>query len=153
MNLLLGIGNPRHGDDALGPVFARAFRHPGWRCINAATAPENFTGLVRKLHPPLLVLLDAADIDQPPGTLRLLDPESIRRGDFGTHAGPLGQLARYLADCAERIVILGIQPAATLPGTRLSPPVRAALNNLGPVLAAGMLPPGTNPLADIPRPP
>ena len=45
MNLLLGIGNPRHGDDALGPVFARAFRHPDWRCLNAATAPENFTGL------------------------------------------------------------------------------------------------------------
>ncbi len=140
MNLLLGIGNPRHGDDALGPVFARAFRHPDWRCLNAATAPENFTGLVRRLHPETLVLLDAADMGQPPGTLRRIDPDAIAAGDFGTHAGSLGQLARYLADCAGTIVILGIQPASTTPGTRLSPPVRAALFRLARQLSAGQLP-------------
>jgi hydrogenase 3 maturation protease len=140
MNLLLGIGNPRHGDDALGPVFARAFRHPDWRCLNAATAPENFTGLVRRLHPHLLVLLDAADMGQPPGTLRRIDPDFIASGDFGTHAGSLGQLAAYLSDCAGRVVILGIQPASTTPGARLSPTVRATLKQLAAVLAAGQLP-------------
>ena len=141
MNLLLGIGHPRHGDDALGPVFARAFRHPAWRGVNTATAPENFAGLVRRLHPDLLVLLDAADMDLPPGTLRRLEPAAIASGDFGTHAGSLGQLAGYLADCAGQVIILGIQPAATVPGTRLSPPVRDALRVLGRTLASGRLPP------------
>ena len=141
MNLLLGIGNPRHGDDALGPVFARAFRHPEWRCVNASTAPENFAGLVRRLHPDLLVLLDAADMGQPPGTLRRLDPAAIRAGDFGTHAGSIGQLAEYLADCASRVVVLGLQPADVRPGARLSSPVRAALQALGRTLASGRLPP------------
>lgn len=140
MNLLLGIGNPRHGDDALGPVFARAFRHPEWRCVNAATAPENFAGLVRRLHPGLLVLLDAADMAQSPGTLRQLDPASILAGDFGTHAGSIGRLAEYLSDCAGRVVIFGIQPAQTVPGARLSPPVRAALRELGRLLAQGRWP-------------
>jgi hydrogenase 3 maturation protease len=130
VNLLIGIGNPRHGDDALGPVFARAFRHPQWRCVNAQTAPENFTGLVRRLRPELLVLLDAADMRQPPGTLRLLPPDAISSADFGTHAGSIGQLARYLSDCAERILIVGIQPASTAPGSRLSLPVRDALKRL-----------------------
>lgn len=141
MNLLLGIGNPRHGDDALGPVFARAFRHPGWRCLNAATAPENFTSLIRRLRPDLLVLLDAADLGLPPGTLRRLDPGTIQSGDFGTHAGSIGQLADYLSDCAGRIVILGIQPVGTTPGARLSPPVRATLKTLARTLASGLLPP------------
>ena len=141
MNLLLGIGNPRHGDDALGPVFARAFRHPEWRTVNAATAPENFTGLIRRLHPDRLVLLDAADLGLPPGTLRRLDPSAIRAGDFGTHAGSLGRLADYLADCAGQVVVLGIQPAAVRPGAPLSPPVRAALRNLAAALASGHLPP------------
>lgn len=141
MNLLLGIGNPRHGDDALGPVFARAFRHPEWRTVNAATAPENYTGLVRRLHPDLLVLLDAADLNQPPGTLRRLDPAAIRTGDFGTHAGSIGQIADYLADCAGRVVVLGIQPADLRPGARLSPPVRATLRRLATMLASGHLPP------------
>ena len=141
MNLLLGIGHPRHGDDALGPVFARAFRHPGWRTVDAAVAPENFTGLVRRLHPDLLVLLDAAELGQPPGTLRRLEPAAIRAGDFGTHAGSIGRIADYLADCAGRVVVLGIQPADLRPGARLSPPVRAALRSLATALASGHLPP------------
>ena len=141
MNLLLGIGNPRHGDDGLGPLFARVFRHPEWRCVNAATAPENFASLVRRLHPELLVLLDAADLGLPPGTLRRLDPAAIRAGDFGAPAGSIGQLAEYLADCAGHVVVLGIQPAGTRPGARLSPPVRAALHALGRTLASGQLPP------------
>lgn len=141
MNLLLGIGNPRHGDDGLGPLFARAFRHPDWHCVNASTAPENFAGLVRRLHPDLLILLDAADMGQPPGTLRRLDPAAIQSGDFGTHAGSIGQLAQYLSDCAGRVVVLGIQPAGVQPGARISPPVRAALRVLGRTLASGQLPP------------
>lgn len=140
MNLLLGIGNPRHGDDALGPVFARAFRHPGWRCLNAETVPEHFTGLIRRLHPALLVFLDAADMGLPPGTLRRLVPETIQSGDIGTHAGSIGRLAEFLSGCADRIVILGIQPAATAPGTRLSRPVRATLHALGLSLARNEIP-------------
>jgi len=149
MNLLLGIGHSRHGDDALGPVFARAFRHPHWRCINAATVPENYTSLVRRLHPDLLVLLDAADMGLPPGTLRRLDPDQIHGRDFGTHAPSIGQLADYLSDCAQTIVILGIQPATTQSGARLSLPVRATLQTLGRTLAAGQLPlqgHGSNPI-------
>ena len=140
MNLLLGIGNPHHGDDALGPVFARAFRHPDWQCINTTTVPENYTGTVRRLHPDILLMLDAADMGEAPGTLRRLAPAAIQSGDFGTHAGSLGQLAGYLSDCAGEIIILGIQPAATLPGTRLSGPVRAALKALGEALAQNRIP-------------
>ena len=141
MNLLLGIGNPRHGDDGLGPLFARAFRHPDWRCVNAATAPENYASLVRRLHPDRLVLLDAADMGLPPGTLRRLAPADVHGRDFGTHAPSIGQLADYLSDCAGEIAILGIQPATTRPGDRLSPPVRATLKRLGRDLASGHFPP------------
>jgi hydrogenase 3 maturation protease len=140
MNLLLGIGNSRHGDDALGPVFARAFRHPDWRCINASTVPENFASLIRRLHPRLLVFLDAADMGLAPGTLRRLEPDAIHGRDFGTHAPSIGQLAEYLSDCAGQIVILGIQPAAIAPGKRLSPPVRATLKELGRALAQNQIP-------------
>jgi len=75
-----------------------------------------------------------------PGTLRRLDPASISAGSFGTHAGSIGQLATYLADCANQIVILGIQPAYTTPGTRLSPPVRATLKALAHSLAQNCVP-------------
>ena len=70
-----------------------------------------------------------------------LRPAAIRAGDFGTHAGSIGRLADFLADCAGRVVVLGIQPADLRPGARLSPPVRAALRNLAATLASGRLPP------------
>jgi hydrogenase 3 maturation protease len=140
MNLLLGIGNPRHGDDALGPIFARAFRHPDWQCINTMTVPENYTGVVRRLHPEILVFLDAADMGAEPGTLRRLPPESIQMHDFGTHAPPLGQLATFLSDCAGEIIILGIQPETIRPGARLSAPVRTTLKTLGDALARNQIP-------------
>ena len=135
MNLLLGIGNRRHGDDALGPVFARSFRSPGWFCRDASTAPENFTGLVRRFHPDFLVLLDAANLGAPPGTLRVVAPKLVSSAVFGTHAGSIGQLADFLSDCAGHIFIVGIQPAGINPGARLSPPVRLALRQLANMLA------------------
>jgi len=140
MNLLLGIGNPHHGDDALGPIFARAFRHPDWQCINVSTVPENYTGVVRRLHPECLIFLDAADMGLPPGTLRRLVPDQIQTRDFGTHAPPLGQLAGFLSDCTNQIIILGIQPKTTAPGTRLSMPVRATLKTLGKILSSDQIP-------------
>ena len=96
--------------------------------------PENFTGLARRLKPSTLLLLDAADMHLPPGSLRRLAPAAIQSGDFGTHAGSIGQLALYLADCVQNVVILGIQPATTTPGNRLSPPVRTALKTLAQLL-------------------
>ncbi len=140
MNLLLGIGNPRHGDDGLGPIFARAFRHPNWQCLNVSTVPENYTGVVRRLHPETLLFLDAADMGAAPGTLQRLAPGSIQMRDFGTHAPPLGQLAGFLSDCAGEIILLGIQPETTMPGARLSAPVRTALKELGRALAENRIP-------------
>ncbi len=71
----------------------------------------------------------------PPGTLRRIDPTTIHGRDFGTHAPSLGQLTAFLSDCANEIILLGIQPTSTTPGTRLSPPVRATLRSLAQTLA------------------
>ena len=49
----------------------------------------------------------------------------------------IGQLAAFLSDCANEIILLGIQPASTTPGTRLSPSVRATLRSLALALSQG----------------
>ncbi len=135
MNLLLGIGNPRHGDDALGPVFARAFRHPHWRCINASTAPEHYTSLIRRLQPGRLLLLDAVLMDLPPGSIRRLEPGQLTAAHFGTHAPSLAQFIAYLSEDVPQIDMLGIQPQTLYPGARLSSPVRLALKQFAAMLA------------------
>lgn len=129
MNILLGIGNARHGDDALGPVFARWFRQPGWLSIVGGTAPENHTSAIRRVRPATLILLDAADMGLAAGSLRQLQPEQTRDIHFGSHAPALSQLAGYLSmtDAAKQILILGIQPLSLAPTSKLSPPVHRAL--------------------------
>ncbi|MBR6021851.1 MAG: hydrogenase maturation protease [Kiritimatiellae bacterium] len=132
--VLLGIGRRGDGDDALGPVFARAFRHPRWVGVDAATAPENFGPLLRRLAPPLIAVLDAARMGLPPGTVRFLDPASLDAAGFGTHAPDSVLLDGFLRIYAPRTLWIGIQPASLTPGTFLSPPVKAALRSLPPLL-------------------
>ena len=141
MNGLLGVGNPRLGDDALGPVFARAFRAPGWRCWNGSIAPENYASVIRRADLSLLVLLDAAEMALPPGSIRILPPACLAStGGFGTHAPSLQGLADYLSTFVPSVHIIGIQPLSCLPSTPLSPPIRSALRQLGPLLRSGNLP-------------
>lgn len=141
MNGLLGVGNPRLGDDALGPVFARAFRAPGWICWNGTIAPENYVSPIRRAAPSRLILLDAADMGLPPGTIHLLDPATLSStGGFGTHAPSLAGLASYLSLFVPEVRLVGIQPLSCIPGTRLSSPVRTALRTLSSTLLSGHLP-------------
>ena len=138
---LLGIGNVRLGDDGLGPVFARAFRAEGWVCWNGGIAPENFVSVIRRAGVSRLVLLDAAEMGQEPGAVRLLEPgRLVSAGGFGTHAPSLEGLAGYLATFVPEVCMVGVQPLSCREGVRLSPPVREALRRLGPVLRAGELP-------------
>ena len=141
MNGLLGVGNPRLGDDALGPVFARAFRAPGWICWNGSIAPENFVSPIRRAAVSRLVLLDAAEMGLEPGAMRLLPPARLASaGGFGTHAPSLEGLAGYLSTFVPEVFIVGIQPLSCRPGNRLSLPVRETLRTLGPLLLSGRLP-------------
>lgn len=141
MHGLLGIGNVRLGDDGLGPVFARAFRAPGWQCWNGGIAPENFVPVIRRAGVSCVVLLDAAEMGLEPGSVRSLPPERlISAGGFGTHAPSLEGLAGYLATFVPEVRVVGVQPLSCREGARLSPPVRDALHRLGAMLRAGQLP-------------
>lgn len=137
MNVLLGIGNIRHGDDALGPIFARAFRHPQWHSIPANGVPENLAAVIRRLRAKRLFLLDACDMGLPPGTIRWVDPEFLASLDFGCHAPSLGILMDYLmhTDAVQQVDLIGVQPFSLEEGRKLSVPVRQALRELARRLA------------------
>jgi hydrogenase 3 maturation protease len=128
MRMLLGIGNRYLGDDGAGVWIASSFHHPGWRVIDCSTAPENFTSVVRREHPKLLVLVDAADMGISPGDFRTIRQDQVRDVSIGTHQMPLSLLMEYLADAADTILFVGIQPHRVREGEGLSEPVeRGAL--------------------------
>lgn len=138
--ILLGVGNPFDSDDGAGPFLADMLRDfPGVTAFNCGTAPENFTGLVRKLRPDLLLIADAADMGLPPGSVRIIPPEKIHDTAVGTHMLPLYHLVDYLADSAGKTLIIGIQPASLAFGGELSASVQLALNELKMMIAENTL--------------
>ena len=114
MIVVLGVGNSLHGDDGAGPAVAAgiaALGLPGVAAYDCGTAPENFTGVVRRAGPDLLVIVDAAEMGLLAGSVRRIPLERICDTAIGTHMLALSHLVRFLADAAGRIVVVGVQPA------------------------------------------
>ncbi|HDQ07670.1 MAG TPA: hydrogenase 3 maturation endopeptidase HyCI [Methanoculleus sp.] len=137
MKILLGVGNSLRGDDGVGCYIADNFRADDWMAINCATAPENFSGIVRKQHPELLVIVDAAAMGLGPGTFRRVAPEMIEDVGLGTHMLALSHLIGYVSGYAGEILFIGIEPGHVTTCNDLSPAVREGADALIAVLQSG----------------
>jgi hydrogenase 3 maturation protease len=138
-NILLGIGNPQNGDDGAGIVVASRFKKEGWVSLSCGTAPENFTGVIRKTRPDCLVLVDAAAMGLSPGEFRIIPRHKIADVSIGTHQLSLSLLIDFLSDTAGRIVLIGIQPDRVVSGEEISPQVREGAERMVHVLSSGEL--------------
>jgi len=139
--VILGIGNEFNGDDGLGVRAAlkleRALSNtPRIDVIATGTSPENFTGLLRKLSPSHVVLIDAAELGETAGTIELIEPHRIEKQMPSTHAMPLYLLTEYLEqELGAKVLILGIQPKSLSSGRAVSSEVEASIDELARVLA------------------
>jgi hydrogenase 3 maturation protease len=136
------------GDDAAGPAVVRALSGrlkaasarpagaPTLLLLDAAHAPENQTGPLRRFAPDLIVLVDAARMDEPPGIIRWLSWEETAGIPASTHTLPPSLLAEYLArDLGCAVALIGIQPLDLELGAELSPAVRSAAADVAAGLA------------------
>lgn len=130
----MGVGNELKGDDGVGNRLAREFENEDWLSVPCETVPENFTGLVKKEEPDILVLVDAARMDLPPGGIRRLSKEELGSEGIGTHSMPLNLLLSQLEDYVGEVVVLGIQPKEVKLEEDLSNEVREAVEELKTIL-------------------
>ena len=111
---VVGVGDELSPVDRLGMVAAErigALHLPGVRVFLAGTVPESMTGPVRRFGPDHVLILDAADMGAPAGTMAVIDPEHIAAGLLSTHALPLAVVMEFLArESAAGVTLLGIQP-------------------------------------------
>lgn len=132
----MGVGQVLRGDDGAGVMVARGLAEqldtPGSVLVlDAGASPENNTGPVRRFRPDLILLVDAANMHEPPGTVRLLDWQDTVGLSASTHTLPPHVLAQYLTatiDCT--VALIGIQPANSALGAPLSPEVRLAVRKV-----------------------
>jgi hydrogenase 3 maturation protease len=137
MHILMGVGNEMLGDDGVGPYIAEHFTAPGWQSLSCGTAPENFTSVVRRAKADLVVIIDAAEMDLPPGTARLIREEDIEDVSIGTHQQSLSLLMAYMRDFVGGVILIGIQPESVVPGEPLSLSVRDRADEIMHLLRIG----------------
>ncbi|MBN1857608.1 hydrogenase 3 maturation endopeptidase HyCI [Candidatus Bipolaricaulota bacterium] len=136
--MLLAIGNPLAGDDGVAARTAAYLRDSGadWRIVDAGLSPENVTGLIRRETPDLLVVVDAARMGAPIGSVFRLPTEFADRMLLSTHGLPLPFLIERLREAAGRIVLIGIEPKSTALGEAISEEAVCAAQRLAELLAA-----------------
>jgi len=136
--IILGIGNISKGDDAAGILCAQELkkkfgRKAGSRLkiLIGLETPENMTGEIRRFHPDLVLILDAAQGGYKPGTVFLAGKNQIEDDGASTHTISLALLASYLEETIGcKVIILGIQPLNLSLGDNISLPVRKASEKL-----------------------
>jgi hydrogenase 3 maturation protease len=105
--------------------------HPEVLVIDAGPSPENFTGLLRHFQPNLVILIDAADMGDPPGTVHWIEWDDVDGMSASTHRLPPGTLASFLmTELGCRAALLGIQVGDVGIDQPMTPAVNAAVEQL-----------------------
>lgn len=157
--IVLGIGNRLNGDDAVGalvvdmlhrelkkadaePQGTEAVGH-GITAIEVGTAPESYTSVISRGRPDLLILVDAADMGLPPGSLRIIPRGRVNAMSLSTHSMPLSIFMFFAEDLSRMVLLVGVQPEHTETGKPVSRPVHKSARELVRLILEGRV-------ADIP---
>jgi len=94
--LFAGIGNVLKSDDGAGVyVSNRIISNDNILALTVETGIENYIGKINSLNPDILVLIDCADMNLPPGSFSLLDTNHIQDLTFNTHNISLSRLTDF----------------------------------------------------------
>jgi len=136
--LVLGVGSELRGDDIAGIVIAGKIEknkavknNPKVKVIYGYTAPENFTGEIKKFNPSHIILVDCADMGKSFGDVEIIEKEKILSTAFSTHSLPIKIMIDYIKESinAETIVI-GIQPENIKFGEKVSDSAKKAISKV-----------------------
>jgi hydrogenase 3 maturation protease len=137
---VIGVGQRLRGDDGAGSIaaerLAARLSDPTLLVIDAGHAPENCLGPVVRFRPGVVLFIDAARVDAPPGTVVWLSAAEAGSAGGSTHTLPLSMLGAYLMEeTGAAVYVVGIQPATTVMTNALSPPVTRAVNDVVDAIA------------------
>ena len=130
---IVGLGYEMRGDNAAGVVIAHALQPLAEQCQNvvviaAGTTPDHHTRVLRHAAPGLIVLVEAVQLDKPPGTIAWIPWDATANLMTATDTLMLFKRLGNQLQC--EIGLIGIQPAETAVGAALSPEVRQAIDRV-----------------------
>jgi hydrogenase 3 maturation protease len=126
--LFVGIGNVLKQDDGAGVYISRNIKETKQvSSLTVEVSIENYIGKINSLKPDILVLIDCVELNQPPGTFRLLPVKEIEDFTFNTHNISLKKLSDFFTI---PVFILGIQPEKVDFGENISYIVMQVANRI-----------------------
>jgi len=138
--VLVGVGNRLRGDDGLGPVLVDQLKTSLPHCIDTGDTPEEYSGVIKRLHPSVIVFIDAVYGDAAPGEVCLLDIEEIARIRICIHKLALDILMDYLMqETGADVFLIGIQPAKLTSSSDLSPEIDEAVRSCASMIRSVLI--------------
>ncbi|MFH0922406.1 MAG: hydrogenase maturation peptidase HycI, partial [Fibrobacterota bacterium] len=140
---VLAVGSPLRGDDAAGLQIAGLLKKScppsrfgaRLKILLGETAPENLTGVIKDYNPSHLIIVDAANSGQEPGTISAIPPDKIGGISFSTHQIPLKLMITYLHESiSSAVMVIGIQPQTLDFAAPMSQEVNAAVKEVAATL-------------------
>jgi hydrogenase maturation protease len=142
--LVVGIGHPFRGDDAVGPALAAAIAARALSGVTVLSHHGEGTDLMARWQGfDRVVVVDATrSADAAPGTIRRWDAvaEALPAALFPKSSHLFGvaeavEMARLLGQLPPSLTVIGIEGADFTMGAPLSPPVAVALETVAAEIA------------------
>ncbi len=130
--LIIGIGNALKGDDGVGIVLLDRLKGKvNAEFLDCGIAPENFLEKIAVASPETLIIIDAVDLGEAPGTMRIIKAVDIEEGGISTHSLSPRIFIEYIETRLKgtSTSILAIQPGNCNLGEGLSREVSEAIDN------------------------
>ena len=124
---ILGIGNDLRTDDGLGPFIVNSLclDDPDVLIENVGSVPEGFARRLAEFGAECVIMIDAADMQKPPGHIELVTKDRIGGINISTHSMPLSFLMMYLEqETGGKTILLGVQPKSIQFGEGLNPEIK-----------------------------
>ncbi|HUT80869.1 MAG TPA: hydrogenase maturation protease [Candidatus Bathyarchaeia archaeon] len=134
---LMGIGNFDRADDAVGIAvieeLEKAKLNSNVKLINAGPVPESFTGVIKREEPDFLIVIDAAQMDEAPGTIKIFSEKNVNSAYMVTpHKVSMTMYTKYLKNTLKNLttIFIGIQPFSISYMVEMSPEVKMSITIL-----------------------
>ena len=145
--MVIGVGNRWRGDDGVGPRTIEALARVDGLDAELLTLDGEPARLVAAWQGrPVVVVVDAIVAGEPPGTVHVvadLDRLPGAAAGASSHGGGIAEavaLGRALGQLPDRLLVVGVEPAAVGHGEVLSAPVAASVDAVVRLIAAEVAP-------------
>jgi len=140
--LILGIGNSLRGDDGVGPYIIDKLKieNSQLKILNCGVVPEDYIDEISELSPDKIFIIDAANFEEKPGTVKIVDEINIPEKSLSTHNISLKVFVGLLKQFTQaKVFLIGIQPENMDYVEGLSKTVKASADRLVEQIVEGSI--------------